>query len=108
MLLLHLHETSIFYNVYNSWRNYLAASTRLQHLDSFSHLNVVGEVGGLTVDQEVDLEPVVAPAGKLHHAGLLVKGKVLDVDEAGGLEDGRAEPGDVAVRGDNHVCAQRP
>ena len=60
------------------------------------------------MDEEVDLKAVVAPAGKLHHAGLLVKGEVLDVNEAGGLEDGRAEPGHVAVRGHDHVGAERP
>ena len=50
-----------------------------------SDLYVVAEVRGVALDEEVDLEPVVGPAGELHEAGLLVEGEVLHVDGAARL-----------------------
>jgi len=42
------------------------------------------------------LKAVVGPAAELHHAGLLVEGKVLHVDLAGALVNGRRSPLDAS------------
>ena len=43
------------------------------------------------------MKPIIRPAGKLHGAGLLVEGEELHIDLTRGLEDGRAEPGHIAI-----------
>ena len=70
--------------------------------------HVVGEVGHVGGVHEVDLVPIVGPAGELHGAGLLVEGEKLHVDLTGRFEDCRAEPGHVPVRGDDGVGAGQP
>lgn len=47
---------------------------------------------GLMDNDITDLKSVVGPGAKLHYAGLLVEGEVLDVDLAGGLVDGGRAP----------------
>ena len=70
--------------------------------------HVVGEVRHVGGVDEVDLVPIVGPAGELHGAGLLVEGEIFHVDLTGRLEDRRAEPGHVPVRGDDGVGAGQP
>jgi len=56
----------------------------------------------LVVEEEhVEFEPVVSPGTKLERALLDVEREIDDVDGAGGLEDGRRHPEDVAVRRDD-------
>ena len=52
------------------------------------------------------LESIKCPASKLHGADLLVKWKVLDINEAGGFKYGGAEPRHTTIRGDYNVGAQ--
>lgn len=42
------------------------------------------------------LKAIVGPAAELHDAGLLVEGKVLDVDLAGAFVNGRRTPLDAS------------
>ena len=44
-----------------------------------------------------NLEPIVCPRPKLHHASLFVEGKIFDVDLARGFIDGRRFPLDQPV-----------
>jgi len=55
------------------------------------------EVDGGADEHQVDLGLVVGPRAELHGAVLVVEGEVGDVDLARALEDGRRDPGDVAV-----------
>ena len=67
--------------------------------------HVVGQVGGVGSVEQIDLVPVVRPAGELHGAGLFVEGEVLHIDLTGRLEDGGAKPFHVPVRVDDGVGA---
>ena len=67
--------------------------------------HVVGEVGHVGGVHEVDLVPIVGPAGELHGAGLLVEGEEFHVDLTGRFKDCRAQPSHVPVRGHDGVGA---
>ena len=54
-----------------------------------------------------NLKPVVGPRPEFHHTGLLVEGKVLDVNHAGRLVDGRRLPLDQAVEPQRGLRRQR-
>ena len=44
-----------------------------------------------------NLKPIIGPRSEFHHTGLLIERKVLDVNHAGRLVDGRRLPLDEAV-----------
>ena len=46
----------------------------------------------------------VGPGAELHGAVLVVEGEVGDVDLAGALEDGRRDPGHLAVVAEQSFC----
>lgn len=56
---------------------------------------------------ETYLESVVCPAAELHDACLLVEGKVLDIDFAGALVNGRRPPLDAPCVVQCCLCGQR-
>lgn len=62
-----------------------------------------GEIAG---EDEVHLCVVVRPGAKLERAVLLIEGKVLHLDGAGGLVDGWGKPEDVARVGDHSVAVE--
>ena len=54
-----------------------------------------------------NLKPIIGPRSEFHHTGLLIERKVLDVNHAGGLVDGRRLPLDEAVVPQRGLCRQR-
>ena len=54
-----------------------------------------------------NLKPIIGPRSEFHHTGLLIEWKVLDVNHAGGLVDGRRLPLDEAVVPQSGLCRQR-
>lgn len=71
----------------------------------FVAVDVIADVNLLeiTVEEDVQLEPVVGPRPKLQMTGLLVEGEVRDVDGAGALEDRLRDPEHRTIaRNDRH------
>lgn len=52
------------------------------------------------------LKAIISPAAELQHARLFVKGKVLDIDLAGGLVNGGRFPFDQALGIDGRLGGQ--